>query len=176
METVEMDLMQAQIGSLATDVARLEAKVAAGGGGTDIPTPTADDNGKILKVVNSAYALRPIASDVVLMDVDFTSFGSAVPFMEYDFDAIKSLLNQNKLPVLHAKMILNGDTIVAELLLPITALSYTADDPEDPDTSYSLTGIVFSVMSYDTDFLPKMYSGIVDANAPGFISIYQVNI
>lgn len=33
METVEMDLMQAQIGSLATDVARLEAKVAAGGGG-----------------------------------------------------------------------------------------------------------------------------------------------
>ena len=29
METVEMDLMQAQIGSLATDVSRLEAKVAA---------------------------------------------------------------------------------------------------------------------------------------------------
>lgn len=28
METVEMDLMQAQIGSLATDVSRLEAKVA----------------------------------------------------------------------------------------------------------------------------------------------------
>ena len=33
METVEMDLMQAQIGSLATDVSRLEAKVAKGGGG-----------------------------------------------------------------------------------------------------------------------------------------------
>ena len=31
METVEMDLMQAQIGSLATDLARLEAKVAEGG-------------------------------------------------------------------------------------------------------------------------------------------------
>ncbi len=31
METVEMDLMQAQIGSLATDVSRLEAKVAKGG-------------------------------------------------------------------------------------------------------------------------------------------------
>lgn len=34
MEIVEMDLMQAQIGSLATDVSRLEAKVAEGGGGT----------------------------------------------------------------------------------------------------------------------------------------------
>lgn len=33
METVEMDLMQAQIGSLATDVSRLEAKVSKGGGG-----------------------------------------------------------------------------------------------------------------------------------------------
>ena len=33
METVEMDLLQAQIGSLATDVSRLEAKVSAGGGG-----------------------------------------------------------------------------------------------------------------------------------------------
>ena len=33
METVEMDLMQAQIGSLATDVSRLEAKVAKGGNG-----------------------------------------------------------------------------------------------------------------------------------------------
>ena len=33
METVEMDLMQAQIGCLATDVSRLEAKVAGGGGG-----------------------------------------------------------------------------------------------------------------------------------------------
>lgn len=32
METVEMDLLQAQIGSLATDVSRLEAKVSKGGG------------------------------------------------------------------------------------------------------------------------------------------------
>lgn len=36
METVEMDLMQAQIGSLATDVSRLEAKVAKGGGGVPV--------------------------------------------------------------------------------------------------------------------------------------------
>lgn len=36
METIEMDLMQAQIGSLASDVSRLEAKVAAGGGGGDV--------------------------------------------------------------------------------------------------------------------------------------------
>ena len=33
METIQMDIMQAQIGSLATDVSRLEAKVSKGGGG-----------------------------------------------------------------------------------------------------------------------------------------------
>ena len=33
MDIVQMNLMQAQIGSLATDLARLEAKVAKGGGG-----------------------------------------------------------------------------------------------------------------------------------------------
>lgn len=33
METIEMDLMQAQIGELATEVTRLAGKVAQGGGG-----------------------------------------------------------------------------------------------------------------------------------------------
>lgn len=42
METVEMDLMQAQIGSLATDVSRLEAKMAAGGGGGGVMVTLTD--------------------------------------------------------------------------------------------------------------------------------------
>lgn len=55
METIEMDLMQAQIGELATEVSANKSKIAKI---PAIPTPEDTDAGKVIKVSNTgAYEL-----------------------------------------------------------------------------------------------------------------------
>lgn len=83
METVEMDLMQAQIGSLATDVSRLEAKVAAGGGIvvtlSDL-TPVDATHVKAKASMAAAELGQKIAAGSnVVVKVDATSFRPLEP-------------------------------------------------------------------------------------------------
>ena len=61
METIQMDIMQAQIGSLATDVSRLEAKVGNGGGALivdftlDNDDPTTGTSSKTTQEIADAW-------------------------------------------------------------------------------------------------------------------------
>ena len=134
METVEMDLMQAQIGSLATDVSRLEAKVAKGGGGGTgggfaILTVGADNYGLICSNPNADIINLEKIYETNIAGYRPIYFGSKTVFKNQNINEILSLSdayyldNGSEVPYSGIKNFVTFEDLVTIQGTSLTALS-----------------------------------------------------